>query len=108
MGSIAKVTVDRARTAEPLQLADGLVSQWLPVGEYRSCFCIATQSVPSAWSIEGRLPNGESVELARYDSELFDPAIPRYVTMKAMCGLPIRFVADTPQTNSRLWVVFKS
>ena len=58
--------------------------------------------------IEGRLPNGETIELAEYATELFDPATPRYITMKAMCGLPIRFVATTPQTNSRLWVIVKS
>ncbi len=77
-------------------------------GEFRSCFCVASQSVPSAWIIEGRLPNGDNVQLASYETDLFDPANPRYVTMKAMCGLPIRFVAATPQTNARLWVVFKS
>jgi len=108
MASIAKVTTDRARTVQPLRMANGLVSQWLAVGEYRSCFCIAKQSVPSAWTIEGRLPNGENVQLANYESELFDPTLPRYVTMKAMCGLPIRFVAATPQVNSQLWVVLKS
>lgn len=108
MGSIARVTADRARTVQPLRLGEGLVSQWLSVDEYRSCFCIAKQSIPSAWTIEGRLPSGEAVELARYESELFDPTNPRYVTMKAMCGLPIRFVASTPQANSELWVVFKS
>ena len=108
MSSIAKVTIDRARTTQPLRMADGLVSRWLSVGEFRSCFCVASQSVPSAWIIEGLLPNGESVQLAGYETDLFDPANPRYVTMKAMCGLPIRFVAATSQTNSRLWVVFKS
>jgi hypothetical protein len=108
MASIAKVSVDRARTVQPLRLASGLVSQWLPVGEYRSCFCIASQSTPSAWSIEGRLPNGDAIELATYENELFEPTNPRYVTMKAMCGLPIRFVASTPQVNPLLWVVFKS
>lgn len=108
MSSIAKVTIDRARTTQPLRMANGLVSQWLSVGEFRSCFCVANQSVPSAWIIEGLLPNGESVQLAGYETDLFDPANPRYVTMKAMCGLPIRFVAAKSQTNSRLWVVFKS
>jgi len=89
-------------------MVNGLVSQWLSVGEYRSCFCIAKQSVPSAWIIEARLTNGENVQLANYTSELFDPVNLRYVTMKAMCGLPIRFVASTPQVNAQLWVVFKS
>ena len=51
---------------------------------------------------------GEVAELAKYESKLFDPTNPRYVTMKAMCGLPIRFVASTPQSNPQLWVVFKS
>ena len=108
MGSIARVTADRARTVQPLRLTNGLVSQWLAVDEYRSCFCIAKQSTPSAWTIEGRLPSGEAIELAHYESELFDPASHRYATMKAMCGLPIRFVASTPQPTSELWVVFKS
>ena len=108
MGSIAKITVDRARSVQPLRLANGQVSQWISVGEFRSCFCIAKQSTPSQWTIEGWLPNGEVAELARYESELFDPTNPRYVTMKAMCGLPIRFVASTPQSNPQLWVVFKS
>jgi hypothetical protein len=108
MTSIARVTADRARTVHQLQLAGGLVSQWLAVGEFRSCFCIAKQSVASAWSIEGRLPNGEVIELARYETDLFDPANPRYITMKAMCGLPIRFIALEPQVNHQLWVVLKS
>jgi len=108
MASIAKVTIDRARATQSLRMANGLVSQWLSVGEFRSCFCVASQSVQSAWIIEGRLPNGDNVQLASYATDLFDPANPRYVTMKTMCGLPIRFVAATPQTNSRLWVVFKS
>ena len=106
--SLAKVTIDRARNTQALRMTDGFVSQWLSVGEYRSCFCIGSQAVPSAWLIEGRLPNRENVKLASYASELFVPGSPRYVTMKAMCGLPIRFVAAKPQTNSRLWVVFKS
>ena len=106
--SLAKVTIDRARNTQALRMTDGLVSQWLSVGEYRSCFCIATQAVLSAWIIEGRLPNGENVQLASYPSELFIPGSPRYVSMKAMCGLPIRFVAAKPQTNSRLGVVLKS
>ncbi|XZE35798.1 hypothetical protein SH501x_001340 [Pirellulaceae bacterium SH501] len=89
-------------------MANGLVSQWLSVGEYRSLFCIAKQSNLSAWKIEGRLPNGDIIELAEYATELFDPANPRYVTMKAMCGIPIRFVATTQQTNAQLWVVVKS
>ncbi len=74
-------------------MADGLVSQWLSVGEYRSCFCMDHKQSHRQWLIEGRLPNGESVQLASYASELFVPGCPRYITMKAMCGLPIRFVA---------------
>jgi hypothetical protein len=108
MVSIARIKTDRARETIQLKLANALVSQWLAVGEYRSCFCVAKQSTPSVWKIEGRLPNGETIELAEYATELFDPATPRYITMKAMCGLPIRFVATTPQTNSRLWVIVKS
>jgi hypothetical protein len=108
MVSIARVKTDRARETIQLRLANGTVGQWLAVGEYRSCFCIAKQSTPSAWKIEGRLPNGETIELAQYAIELFDPANPRYVTMKAMCGIPIRFVATTPQSNAQLWVVVKS
>jgi hypothetical protein len=84
---------------QPLRMANGLVSQWLSVGEFRSCFCVASQSVPSAWIIEGRLPNGDNVQLASYETDLFDPANPRYVTMKAMCGLPIRFVATVQRVS---------
>lgn len=108
MVSIARIKTDRARETIQLKLANGRVSQWLAVGEYRSCFCVAKQSTPSAWRIEGRLPNGDLVELAQYASELFDPAQPRFITMKAMCGLPIRFVATTPQVSPQLWIVVKS
>ena len=34
---------------------------------------MASQSVPSAWIIEGRLPNGDNVQLASYETDLFDP-----------------------------------
>jgi hypothetical protein len=108
MVSIARIKTDRARETIQLKLTNGRVSQWLAVGEYRSCFCVAKQSTPSAWKVEGRLPNGETIELAQYATELFNPADPRYITMKAMCGLPIRFVATTPQATPQLWVVVKS
>jgi hypothetical protein len=109
MGSIAKITADRARTTESLQLADGLVSQWLSVGEYRSCFCVAKQSTASAWAIQGLLPDRQIIELGSYDfNTLFKPSMPRYITVNAMCGLPIRFVSSVLQTNPKLWVIFKS
>lgn len=109
MGPIAKVTVDRARSVQPLGLADGLHSQWLSVGEFRSCFCIATQSTPSVWAIEGLLPDGQVIELGSYDlNMLFKPDMPRYITVNAMCGLPIRFVSSVLQVNSKLWVILKS
>ena len=40
------------------------ISLSVAVGKFRSCFCIAKQSFPSAWIIEGRLPNGENLQLA--------------------------------------------
>lgn len=109
MASIAKITADRARTTEALQLADGRFGQWLSVGEYRSCFCIAKQSTPSAWAIQGLLPDGQIIELGSYDvNTLFKPDMPRYITVNAMCGLPIRFVSSVSQTSAKLWVILKS
>ena len=108
MGSISQVTNDRARHVEQLRFDDGKTSQWLHASPYRSCFCIAKQAVASTWLIEGLLPDGQQIELGSYDTSLFDPPSPRYITVNAMCGLPIRFVAATSQPNSQLWIVFKA
>ncbi len=109
MGSIARITADRARAVIPLVLDEGVTSQWLAVGEYRSCFCIATDANPSPWTIEGLLPDGQTIELANYEPEnLFNPRMPRYIAVNAMCGLPIRFVSAKRQPDARLWVVLKS
>ena len=108
MSSISQVTVDRAKTVELLKLEGGTTSQWLNAAQYRSCFCVAKQSTPATWTIEGLLPDGQTIVLASYANELFDPSRPRFVTVTAMCGLPIRFVASTPQVNPQLWVILKS
>ncbi len=109
MGSIAQVTVDRAKVVEPLQLSTGTTSQWLNAAKYRSCFCIAKTSVPAIWTVQGLLPDGQIVDLVQYPlHEFFEPSRPRYISVSAMCGLPIRFVASQPQLDSQLWIVFKS
>ena len=108
MSSINQVTVDRAKTVELLKLEGGITSQWLNAAQYRSCFCVTKQSTPATWTIEGLLPDEQTIVLATYANELFDPSRPRFITVTAMCGLPIRFVASTPQVNPQLWVILKS
>ncbi len=64
---------------------------------------------PAIWIVQGLLPDGQIVDLVQYPlHELFEPSRPRYISVSAMCGLPIRFVASQPQPDSQLWVVFKS
>ncbi len=86
MASIAKVTIDRARATQSLRMANGLVSQWLSGASSEVAF--AWQAVSSIGMDHRRsFTNGDNVQLASYETDLFDPANPRYVTMKAMCGL---------------------
>ncbi len=106
--SIAKVTIDRARNTQALRMADGLVSQWLSVGEYRSCFCIATQAVPSAWLIEGRYQWRErSARKLRIRVVRSRQSALRNDEGDVWTANSIRCSENT-QTNSRLWVVLKS
>lgn len=108
-GSIHSASFKRQANSFRLQLTDGTVSQWLDAATYRSAFCIAKTSQAANWTIEGLLEDGETIVLADYSSgDLFNPSMPRYIAMNAMCGLPIRFVSDQSQSNSQLWVVFKS
>lgn len=117
MGSTRRVTIDKAATAVKLELVAGAnqtidgvnTSQWLNSATYRSCFCIGLQSTESNWTIEALLPDGSVATVGLYDSgNLFSIGSAKYITMNAMCGLPIRFVADTPQVSPVLWVVLKS
>lgn len=109
MGSISKVTADRAKRVERLVLSDDTTSQWLDAACFRSCFCAATVATPAEWIIEGLLPDGQTVELGNYElNNLFDPDKPRYITVNAMCGLSIRFKSSVPQVGSQLWVILKS
>jgi len=110
MGSIYQVTADRATLVERLILDQGTTSQWLNAASFRSCFCASSQPTNSAWVIEGLLPNNETIQLASYsDGDLFAFTNPRYVTVNAMCGLPIRFIATVVQPENRdCFVVLKS
>lgn len=108
-GSIHVASFKRRTETHQLELADGLTSQWLDAAAMRSVFCIAVNSVLAIWDIEAQLPNGTIVQVANYGSgALFDPTKPRYITVNAMCGLPIRFVSSVSQSGSELWVVIKS
>ena len=113
MASVSHVTADRAKSIERLVLEEGTTSQWLNVGPYLTCFCIAVECKPASWKIEGLLPDGEVVTLSHYrktssGSRVFDPGTPRFITKKVMCGLPIRFVSSVVQPNPVVWVIFKS
>ncbi len=110
MGSIHQVTADRATLVERLKLDQGTTSQWLNAANFRSCFCASTQPTNSAWVIEGLLPSNETIQLANYNNgDLFAFTNPRYITVNAMCGLPIRFVATVAQPVIRdCFVVLKS
>lgn len=113
MEAIATVKTDKKVRCDRLTLDGGTTSQWLAAPSLRSCFCIAIASTVSNWTIEGLLPDGSVVTLGSYaatgESPLFAVSSPRYIGMSMMCGLPIRFVAATPQpANHSLWAVFKS
>lgn len=108
-GSVMKIGAERCFEVCQIKLLGGTTSQWLSAVSYRSCFCIATAATAAIWIIEGLLPDGQTIELGNYElNNLFDPGKPRYITVNAMCGLPIRFVSNVPQANEMLWAVFKS
>ncbi len=108
--TIAKMTAERGSHIEQLRFVAG-ESQWLNAGPFRSCFVTTQIAAPAAWVIEGLLPDGQVIQLADYeiDNSPFNATLrPGYISVNAMCGLPIRFVSSEPQTNSNLWIVFKS
>jgi hypothetical protein len=114
-GATRRVTIDKAALAEKLELStsslgvDQTTSQWLNAAAYRSCFCIAFGSVEADWTIEALLPSGQVVEITTYlGLDLFNPESPKYISMSAMCGLPIRFVSSVSQPTGDFWVVLKS
>ena len=108
-GSIYAASFKRQVEARRLEMTGGTTSQWLGVCGNEECFCIAVNSTPASWTIEAQLPDGEVVTVGQYNSgTLFNPTMPRYITVNAMCGLPIRFVSSASQTDPNLWVVCKS
>jgi hypothetical protein len=108
-GGLFTASFRRNAQVHRLVLDTQLASQWLDAAEYRSAFCVGVFSTAAGWTIEALLPSGAVAVVGNYDSgNLFDPTMPRFVTINAMCGLPIRFKADQPQPSSELWVVFKS
>jgi len=108
-GSIYSASFKRQSESHQLEMADGTTSQWLDAVAMRSAFCIAMASAPAVWTIEVLLPSGDTKQVGNYTSgNLFNPTMPRYITVNAMCGLPIRFVSSVDQSASSLWVVFKS
>lgn len=108
-GHAYTVSVKRHVAVHKLELANQTTSQWLDASEYRSAFCIAQSSTPAGWIIEVLLPSGNVATVGSYETEdLFSTTRPRYITVNAMCGLPIRFTSSEPQSNPQLWVVFKS
>ncbi len=121
-GAIMKITAERSLEICELKLVGGTTSQWLAAGSMRSAFCIGIGSASLVlWTVEGLLPNDQIVTLADYpltgpiiqdpppESSLFQPGKPRYISVNAMCGLPIRFVASVaPSPLFQLWVMLKS
>ena len=99
-------------------------SQWIDTSAARSCYCASSSSIPCDWVIEARLPDGGLVQVGNYpatqipinngedydlESTLFDPAKPRYATVNAVAGLPIRFVSSVVQPpNYSHWIILKS
>ncbi|MEL7499042.1 MAG: hypothetical protein AAFN77_15650 [Planctomycetota bacterium] len=108
-GSIYSASFKRQVEASRLELTGETTSQWLGVAAMRSAFCIALNSTPASWTIEAQLPDGGVVTVGQYNSgTLFNPTTPRYITVNAMCGLPIRFVSSVSQSDPNLWVICKS
>jgi hypothetical protein len=109
-----RVTTDKTAEAIKLQLSGGTTSQWLNGANYRSCFCVALQSTAAAWAVEVQLPTGQIAPITTYALDenlvpsLFVVGSNKYVSMSAMCGLPLRFVSSVQQANADLWVVLKS
>lgn len=108
-GSVYTGTFRRHVSAQKLVFTNGTTSQWLDAATFRSVFCAATSGTMAAWTVEVQLPSGEAVVVGEYDAgNLFTPQTPRYITINAMCGLPLRFVSSVPQVNPNLWAIFKS
>jgi hypothetical protein len=108
--STSKTILQRDQLIERLNFTGG-TSQWLNAPPYRSCYLVVEGASAADWSVQGKLPNGQNAELGSYLNEQgpFDPAGGAgYITMNAMCGLPIRFVASAPQPNAEIWVVLKA
>ena len=89
----------------------GNSSQWLNAPPYRSCFVIVVSAIDADWTIEGLLPSGQIVPLGSYAGETgpFMAAGGRgYITVNAMCGIPIRFTSTLSQATADIWVVLKA
>ena len=108
-GNLFTASFRRNVQVHRLALDAQATSQWLDAGEYRSAFCAAVTSVSAGWTIEALLPSGAVIIVGTYESgDLFEPNTPRYITINAMSGLPIRFKSDLAQPTAELWVVLKS
>lgn len=108
-GSLYTGTFRRHVSAQKLVFANGTTSQWLDAATFRSVFCIGAAGTAAAWNVEVQLPSGEAMIVGQYDEgSLLTPQTPRYITINAMCGLPLRFVSSVPQVNPNMWVIFKS
>lgn len=100
---------NRHSAVQVLDLEGGTTSQWINAGGFRSCFAISETPSDATFEVEVLLPNGATAKVASstyFSSHSYGAG--KWVTMAAMCGLPLRFVADSEQTGNTFYVVLKS